>query len=161
MKGLRLQDVKKKGLIAVTGAGVGPMDESNLYLRAQFSPDEVKSLQSSFEQLDFDHDGHIAKDDLVHAMKDMGYAEDQEVANNILREVDFGRKGYVELHDFLEIAAGMKELQLENAFTHLAHMEDVGHSVSNGDPAGPRAQEDSAKRADVKAISVERTGGGA
>lgn len=137
------------------------MDETNLYLRAQFSSDEVKSLQQSFEQLDFDRDGHISKTDLVHAMRGMGYADDEEVAENILREVDFGRKGHVELHDFLEIAAGMKELQLENAFTHLAHIEDVSHSVSNGDPAGPRAQEGSEQRSEVKAISVERTGGGA
>ncbi|KAJ9107271.1 hypothetical protein QFC21_000718 [Naganishia friedmannii] len=161
LKGLKLQDVKKKSLLAVTGQGVGPMDETNLYNRAQFSPDEVKSLQKSFEQLDFDHDGQITKVDLMHAMRDMGYADDEEVATSILREVDMGRKGHVQLHDFLEIAAGMKELQLENAFTHLAHIGDIGHSVSNGDPAGPRAKEYSAQRADVKAISVERTGGGA
>jgi glycerol-3-phosphate dehydrogenase len=44
-------------------------------------------------------------------MQKMGYADEEEMAKNILREVDFGRKGHIELHDFLDVS-GLSDLRV-------------------------------------------------
>lgn len=167
MKGLKLGDVKRAPIMASQGGkGISPLDDPTLYSRAQFTADEVSNLKESFGKLDFDHDGSISKDDVLHTMEKLGYSEaNDETAQDIIREVDFERKGAVEFPDFLEIAAGMKELQLESAFTELAHIDGVerkaGDKAQGADPAGPKAQQQSEKRDERKKIPVERSGGGA
>lgn len=160
LRSLKWSEMQTKAIPAITGVGVGPLDQSQLYMRAQFGAEEVKELKAAFEKLDFDHDGSIDEKDLLHAMQKMGYAETQDVAKNILREVDFNRKGAVEFHDFLDIAAGMKELQLENAFTHLAGIDKSGHDMSPKDAIGPHAGDSNFARSQQRKIPVERTGGG-
>jgi glycerol-3-phosphate dehydrogenase len=59
-----------------------------------------------------------------------------------------------------QIAAGMKELQLDSAFTHLAQMHTT-RDIAKGDKAiGPRGGEESMERDNRRKISVERSGGG-
>lgn len=97
-------------------------EEAALYSRAQFTPDEVNSLRKQFEQMDFvsdlncvsrralsltsvkDHDQRITRADLIHAMTQMGYESSTETADSILREVDFGRKGYIEFQEYLDVS---------------------------------------------------------
>ena len=90
----------------------------------------------------------------------MGYAEKEEIAHNIMQEVDFGRKGNIEFHDFLDIAAGMKELHLDNAFTHLAGMDKVSHELTKEESIGKHADDSSFARSQSRSIPIERTGGG-
>lgn len=160
LKGVTLMDVQNKTTAAITGLGVGPLDQSQLYMRAQFNPNEVQDLKTSFEKLDVDHDGKVDEDDLMHVMEKMGYADKKEVAHNILQEVDFNRKGNIEFHDFLDIAAGMKELQLDNAFTHLAGMDKEERHPTKEEAIGSYADESSFARSQQRKIPVERTGGG-
>jgi len=35
----------------------------------------------------------------------MGYAEKEEIAHNIMQEIDYGRKGIIEFHDFLDVSS--------------------------------------------------------
>jgi glycerol-3-phosphate dehydrogenase len=37
-------------------------------------------------------------------MKNMGYESSTETADSILREVDFGRKGYIEFGEYLDVS---------------------------------------------------------
>jgi glycerol-3-phosphate dehydrogenase len=58
-----------------------------------------------------------------------------------------------------QIAAGLKELQLESAFTHLAQL-DTTRKIAERDAVGPRADEDTGRRTGRRKIPVERSGGG-
>lgn len=157
---MKLSDVENKAIPAITGVGVGPLDQTQLYQRAQFNAEEVRDLKESFENLDGDHNGAIDEKDLLNAMQKMGYAENENIAHNIMQEVDFGRKGNIEFHDFLEIAAGMKELHLDNAFTHLAGMDKVTHELSKEESIGEHANDSSFARSQQRQIPISRTGGG-
>lgn len=105
----------------------------------------------------------------------MGYESSTETADSILREVDFGRKGYIEFQEYLDvsllhiylmsaqdadkqIAAGLKELKLESAFTHLAQI-DSSRKVVDGS-IGPHADDAGEDRSTRRKIPVERSGGG-
>lgn len=156
---LKLADVQSKL------GNIGSLTQSpnqGQYARAQFTPDEVHSLRAQFEQLDRDHDQHIDRGDLQAAITRMGYerAADAETAENILDEVDFNHKGYVEFSDYLDIAAGVKELSRESAFTHVAQMDSSRKLAEGGDDLPPQAKEDSKERAERRAIPTERSGGG-
>jgi glycerol-3-phosphate dehydrogenase len=121
-----------------------------------------------------DHDQRITRADLINAMKQMGYESSTETADSILREVDFGRKGYIEFGEYLDvsvilsgiraiaemmqIAAGLKELKLESAFTHLAQL-DSSRKIAKGS-IGPHADDAGADRSTRRNIPVERSGGG-
>ncbi|WVF70763.1 hypothetical protein IAT40_005557 [Kwoniella sp. CBS 6097] len=156
---LKLSDVAKShGNIGTLG--IANTEDAQLYARAQFTPDEVTHLKQQFERFDFDHDQHITKADLIHAMTEMGYDASSELADSILREVDFGRKGFVDFQDYLDIAAGLKELSLESAFTHLAQLDSsrkIGHEKAQ---IGPHATDGGEKREERRKIPVERSGGG-
>jgi glycerol-3-phosphate dehydrogenase len=58
----------------------------------------------------------------------------------------------------LQIAAGLKELSLESAFTHLAQL-DSSRKIAKGD-IGPHAEDSDAVRTTRRVIPVERSGGG-
>jgi glycerol-3-phosphate dehydrogenase len=152
---LKWSEVRNQG--TKTFLGLKP-DEAALYSRAQFTPDEVTSLRSQFEHMDFDHDQKITRADLINAMKQMGYESSTETADSILREVDFGRKGYIEFQEYLDIAAGLKELRLESAFTHLAQLDST-RKISEG-KIGSHAEDSDAERSTRRKIPVERSGGG-
>ncbi|WWC58421.1 uncharacterized protein I303_100961 [Kwoniella dejecticola CBS 10117] len=155
---LKLADVAKShGNIGTLG--LANSEDAKLYARAQFTPDEVANLKNQFELFDFDHDQHITKDDLIHAMTNMGYDASTEMADSILREVDFGRKGFVDFQDYLDIAAGLKELQLESAFTHLAQL-DSSRKIGEKGRIGSHANDSSEQRDSRRKIPVERSGGG-
>ncbi|KAK4687415.1 glycerol-3-phosphate dehydrogenase, partial [Tremellales sp. Uapishka_1] len=168
--------IKAKGNLGPLG--IAQSEDAALFARAQFTPEEVTHLKKQFEQFDFDNDQKITRLDLLNAMHGMGYTESKEVADSILAEVDFGRKGAVDFQDYLDaslssdenlktqahlkppqIAAGLKELKLESAFTHLAQL-DSSRNLSEGDAIGKYAQEDSSKRNERRQIPVERSGGG-
>jgi glycerol-3-phosphate dehydrogenase len=153
--------------VAAHPQDIGPISiaqrkDRELYDRAQFTPEEVAHLREQFEKFDFDNDQRITRADLLNAMKNMGYNASEEVADSILREVDFGRKGAIEFQEYLDIAAGLKELKLESAFTHLAQL-DTSRDLAKGDAIGKYAQEQSHGshgREGVRKIPVERSGGG-
>jgi len=154
--GIKLSDVTRNhGSTQPLGLS---QTDAQLFSRAQFTPDEVANLRKQFEQFDFDQDQRITRSDLLHAMQNMGYDASIDRADGILREVDFGRKGEIDFQDYLDIAAGLKELQLESAFTHLAQMHTT-RRISDGS-VGPRASEDSEQRSERRKIPVERSGGG-
>ncbi|EAL22149.1 hypothetical protein CNBC2870 [Cryptococcus deneoformans B-3501A] len=156
---LKLSDVEKShGHIGPLG--LAQKEEVALYQRAQFTPDEVTHLRTQFERFDFDHDQRITRADLIHAMTGMGYDASVELADSILREVDFGRKGEIDFQDYLDIAAGLKELQLENAFTHLTQL-DSSRKEAGARDIGDHAHESSERREKRRKIPVERSGGGA
>lgn len=142
---ITLQDVRARaGKIGVLG--LANKDEAALYARSAFSPKELARLKDQFASLDLDHDNVITSDDIVRAMKNAGYDANPDLAASILKEVDFTRKGAVDFQDFLDIAAGLKELQLDSAFTHLAKLG---------------AEDKDRAEAARKRVSVERSGGGA
>ena len=102
-------------------------------------------------------------------MASLGYDSSSETADDIIREVDYKLKGAIEFQDFLAIAAGLKELQLESAFTHLAQLDQsrledgapgMVDAGGGGDPAGGHAGEKSGQRDSRRMIPVERSGGG-
>ncbi|TXT13074.1 hypothetical protein VHUM_01475 [Vanrija humicola] len=134
--------VKRHGNVPIMG--LTTKQEEAVYARSAFSPKELQRLTEQFSQLDHDHDQKIDRKDILRAMANAGYGSSVETADGILAEVDFGRKGSIDFQDFLDIAAGLKELQLDSAFTHLAKLGE------DEQPAPER-----------KKIPVERSGGGA
>lgn len=137
---LSLADVANRKHNNVGVLGLAHKEEAAMYARSAFSPKELARLKDQFEILDLDHDQKITQEDILVAMKNMGYAANPEVARGILQEVDFGRKGAIDFADFLDIAAGLKELKIESAFTHLAKLDEENER---------------------RKIPVERSGGGA
>lgn len=134
--------VKRHGNVPIMG--LTTKQEEAVYARSAFSPKELQRLTEQFAQLDHDHDQKIDRKDILRAMSNAGYGSSVQTADGILSEVDFGRKGSIDFQDFLDIAAGLKELQLDSAFTHLAKLGE------DDQPAPER-----------KKIPVERSGGGA
>lgn len=136
--------------------------------------------------LEQDHDQRITRADLLNAMQGMGYDASVERADGILREVDFGRKGEIDFQDYLDvsfcrntstaltpdtrsianivqIAAGLKELHLESAFTHITQMSGGATrkiAAAQAGEIGERADETSEQRSARRKIPVERSGGG-
>jgi glycerol-3-phosphate dehydrogenase len=43
-------------------------------------------------------------------MENMGYESSKETADSILREVDFGRKGYIEFGEYLDVSPQLRSL---------------------------------------------------
>lgn len=100
---LTLDDVvSKAGNIGVFG--LNTKEEAAIYARSAFSPKELQRLKEQFTKLDFDNDDKITRDDLVLAVKNMGYDASPDVADGILAEVDFGRKGAIDWQDFLDVS---------------------------------------------------------
>ena len=65
----------------------------------------MSHIREQFEHLDYNKDERITKADLNQAMDEMGYAHpNDEVAESIIGEVDFDRKGGVEFKDFLDVS---------------------------------------------------------
>jgi len=60
----------------------------------------------------------------------------------------------------MQIAAGMKELHLDNAFTHLAGMDEVPRGETKKEAIGPHADDSNFARSQQRKIPVSRTGGG-
>ena len=163
---MKKQTKLKLSEVAKNQANIGPLGlaqskDAQLFARAQFTPDEVKNLKTQFEQLDFDNDQRITRVDVVRAMAEMGYDASVEKADSILREVDFGRKGAIEFPDYLDIAAGLKELQLDSAFTHLAQLDSSRKIAERGEgQIGQHADDSGRQRGERRKIPVERSGGG-
>lgn len=88
--------------------------------RALFTPEEVSKLKRRFAKMDFDHDDRITASDLKNALSRLGYSSiDDSTVENIIDEVDFHKAGAVYFDDFLEVAAGLKELSIETAFSSI------------------------------------------
>ncbi|KDE04235.1 glycerol-3-phosphate dehydrogenase [Microbotryum lychnidis-dioicae p1A1 Lamole] len=94
--------------------------EDEVLARTVFSAQELSQLKSKFNEMDFDKDGKINYKDLSRTMRRLGFANvSKETVSNIIREVDGNRDGKITLEEFLDMAAGVKELSLTNAFTDI------------------------------------------
>ena len=80
----------------------------------------------NFDLRDQDHDQRITRADLVRAMTDMGYDASIERADNILREVDFSRKGAIEFQDYLDVSSfvSLARIPTRDSVSHLS-LENV------------------------------------
>jgi glycerol-3-phosphate dehydrogenase len=108
---LTLDDVvKRDGKIGVFG--LRHKEGAAVYARSAFSPKELQRIKEQFASLDFDQDEVITRDDLVAAMKNMGYDADVAAADLILAEVDFSRKGQINFEDFLDVSGGGERAEL-------------------------------------------------
>lgn len=143
LEGLTLQDVRDgrhRKVLAV---------DDDYLARTVFSPEELKTLRKRFAKIDADHDGQIAADDLRKTMKKMGFDQvDEQTVQNVLREVDADNDGQVSFEEYLDVAAGVKEIHLSNAFTDVAFSDKA---TSDDEPSGPSYS---------SKTPPERTGGG-
>ncbi|BGP20063.1 hypothetical protein JCM10213_003553 [Rhodosporidiobolus nylandii] len=165
---LTLQDVregKHKEHLAV---------DDDLLARTVFTVDELDTLKKKFEQIDADHDGKIDPKDLTKTMSKLGLDADEKTVANIIKEVDADADGSVNLEEYLDVAAGVKELHLNSAFSDLTLGKDAklldqaaeGKDSSNGEQGKNRSggQEPPKKGGEKidynNKTPVERTGGG-
>ncbi|GAA6020494.1 hypothetical protein JCM11491_001374 [Sporobolomyces phaffii] len=117
---LTLEDVR-------TGAHKQQLAIEDDYLsRTVFNADELATLKKRFTELDADNDGEINPDDLRKTMTRFGFKTNDKVVRDILREVDADQNGAIGLEEFLDVAAGLKQLQISNAFTDIAMPKDKG-----------------------------------
>ncbi|KAM0756372.1 DAO-domain-containing protein [Meredithblackwellia eburnea MCA 4105] len=94
--------------------------EDEVLSRTVFSAAELDELKAKFREIDQDRDGKISEKDLRVTMVKLGYPEvPKGTAKRLLREVDSNGDGKVELEEFLDVAAGVKELGLSNAFSDI------------------------------------------
>ena len=143
--------------------------EDAVFARATFAPHELETLKDKFSALDVDHDGSISRDDLKKSLTTLGYENvTPEAVTSILGEVQ--HKEGIQLDDFLELAAGLKEVELSTAFTsvisqvpaslqdHVAQTHVTGPQGSN--PVGVGASKDSPSPSTDSSAPSERSGGG-
>jgi len=99
--------------------------------RTVFNADELATLKKRFTELDADNDGEISPDDLRKTMTRFGFKTNDKTVRDILREVDADQNGSLGLEEFLDVAAGLKQLQISNAFTDIAMPKDdkKGHKM--------------------------------
>ncbi|GAA5877542.1 hypothetical protein JCM3774_005901 [Rhodotorula dairenensis] len=148
LEGLTLQDVREgrhRKVLAV---------DDDYLARTVFSPEELKTLRKRFAKIDADHDGQIAAEDLRKTMKKMGFDQvDEQTVRNVLREVDADNDGQVSFEEYLDVAAGVKEIHLSNAFTDVAFSDKAtaDDEASGPSPSGPSYS---------SKTPPERTGGG-
>jgi len=57
-------------------------------------------------------------------MTRFGFKTNDKTVRDILREVDADQNGAIGLEEFLDVAAGLKQLQISNAFTDIAMPKD-------------------------------------
>ncbi|EOQ98780.1 hypothetical protein E3P77_02391 [Wallemia ichthyophaga] len=109
---LSLGDVRSGKVVDNDSAEI----EDAVFARAQFSPTELESLKEKFAALDLDHDGSISNEDLGKSLNNLGYKNvSEDAVASILQEVQ--HKDGVTLDSFLDIASGLKEVELSTAFT--------------------------------------------
>ncbi|GAA5926469.1 glycerol-3-phosphate dehydrogenase [Sporobolomyces koalae] len=117
---LTLEDVR-------TGAHKQQLALEDDYLsRTVFNADELATLKKRFTELDDDNDGQISPEDLRKTMVRFGFKANAKTVRDILREVDANQDGAIGLEEFLDVAAGLKQLQISNAFTDIAMPKDKG-----------------------------------
>ncbi|POY70660.1 putative Glycerol-3-phosphate dehydrogenase [Rhodotorula taiwanensis] len=121
--------------------------------RTVFSPGELKTLRKRFAKIDADHDGTIAADDLRKTMNKLGFDKvDEKTVKGVLSEVDSDNDGQVSFEEYLDVAAGVKEIHLHNAFTDVAFSDKA--------TADEPQTEGSSKMDYSNKTPPERTGGG-
>lgn len=114
MEGYTLDDVRAGRHLAILAI------DDDLVARTIFTSDEMKILRSKFRQIDQDLDGMISADDLTSMMKRLGYADvPTSTIEAIIHEVDSNHDGKIELANFFDVLAGVKELALTNAFSDI------------------------------------------
>ncbi|GAA5992181.1 hypothetical protein JCM11641_007789 [Rhodosporidiobolus odoratus] len=141
--------------------------DEDLLARTVFTADELETLKKKFEQIDADHDGKIDPVDLTKTMTKLGLEADESTVSNIISEVDSNADGSINLEEYLDIAAGVKELHLNNAFVDLTLGKD-GKNLAfeagdegKGRAGGNEAPTKNGQKVDYKSNTPpERTGGG-
>lgn len=132
-------------------------EEDELVSRTYFTASELRVLKRKFKSMDQDHDGVISEEDLSATMAKLGFGDvPKETIERILQEVDYNQDDVVQLEEFLDIAAGVKQLSLSNAFSDIAGAVDapaIPEFVPN--PSAEESDEPLAHR-----ITVEQSGGG-
>ncbi|KAH8925599.1 DAO-domain-containing protein [Atractiella rhizophila] len=141
-----------------SGSWKKTVTEQNLSIsRALFSHDEMEYLVRKFKDFDVDNDGRISTKDLEKVMSRMGFTDlTKEKLENIIKEVAGRSEGTLQFKDFLDIAAGVKEVHLHSAFSRL--MKDYKTDDSTPDPSSD--EKDKKQQWFGKRIPVERSGGG-
>ncbi|GAA5920978.1 hypothetical protein JCM1841_003240 [Sporobolomyces salmonicolor] len=109
--------------------------DDDVLARTVFTADELATLKKRFSEIDADNDGQIDPEDLRKTMARMGFDTDKRTVVNILREVDADQDGSIGLEEFLDVAAGVKQIHLHNAFTDIAlPKENEAKSKEHGNP---------------------------
>ncbi|GAA6021386.1 hypothetical protein JCM10207_002031 [Rhodosporidiobolus poonsookiae] len=138
----------------------------DLAARTVFTVDELDTLKRRFEKIDADHDGKINAGDLAKTMTKLGFKDvDKKVVKDVIREVDADGDGTVNLEEYLDVAAGLKEVSLHNTFTDIA----LGKEATSDDKSERGKNQEShnepprqgGERVDYSnRTPPERTGGG-
>ncbi|GAA5821122.1 hypothetical protein JCM11251_001973 [Rhodosporidiobolus azoricus] len=95
----------------------------------------------------------------------LGLEADEKTVRDVIKEVDADADGSVNLEEWLDIAAGVKELHLTSAFADIAVRQDAA-PVPEGDEGKNRAGGNEPPKKDGQKIDYssktppERTGGG-
>ncbi|GAA5998942.1 glycerol-3-phosphate dehydrogenase [Rhodotorula paludigena] len=105
--------------------------------RTVFTPEELRTLRKRFAKIDADHDGKIDAEDLTKTMSKLGFDAGESTVKNVIREVDVDQDGSVSLEEYLDIAAGVKNVHLSNAFTDI--------TLKSGDVGGSNGADSSEK----------------
>ncbi|GAA5821120.1 hypothetical protein JCM11251_001972 [Rhodosporidiobolus azoricus] len=139
--------------------------DDDFIARTVFTVDELKTLKKKFNKLDADHDGKIDPADLAKTMGKLGLEADEKTVRDVIKEVDADADGSVNLEEWLDIAAGVKELHLTSAFADIAVRQDAA-PMPDGDEGKNRAGGNEPPKKDGQKIDYssktppERTGGG-
>ncbi|ORY68060.1 putative glycerol-3-phosphate dehydrogenase [Leucosporidium creatinivorum] len=140
--------------------------EDEVLARTIFTPEELQSLKDKFGHIDADQDGKISASDLARTLRNLGQDVPRETVLSIIREVDADKSGKIEFQEFLDIAAGVKELHLSNAFSDLVSRVSAGSgtasstsSTNNLGSSSPTPGYDDKRHVGAN-IPVEKSGGG-
>ncbi|TNY23099.1 FAD dependent oxidoreductase-domain-containing protein [Rhodotorula diobovata] len=146
-EGLTIEDVREgrhKDRRGHQDERASPLGLLLLTARAVFTPDELSTLKKRFAKIDADHDGRIDTQDLTKTYRKLGYSDvDEQTIQNVIKEVDVNQDGGISFDEYLDVAAGAKQVHLHNAFTDVALQGSLDDSAAGADDSSAKADKGS------------------
>ncbi|KAI8979994.1 fimbrin [Pilobolus umbonatus] len=82
----------------------------------QFQVNEINNLIDQFSEIDLDNDGYLDQREIQQACKDTGFTSNYDEIRATLKDVTSNATGKIDVEEFIELAAKLKEGRNRGAF---------------------------------------------
>ncbi|CAG8626200.1 2429_t:CDS:10 [Acaulospora morrowiae] len=97
----------------------------------QFSQQEIFDLTAQFNKIDIDGNGALEQKEVVKALQESGENKSYDEIRATLKEIDLSSTGKVEIEEFVELIAKLREGRHKKAFVVNKHKITVHGSSTN------------------------------
>ncbi|EPB83781.1 fimbrin [Mucor circinelloides 1006PhL] len=82
----------------------------------QFQVNDINALIDQFRQIDLDQDGYLDQKEIQKACKETGYSDNYDEIRATLKDVSTNASGKIDVEEFIELAAKLKDGRNRGAF---------------------------------------------